>query len=199
MEVAERRDAISLSPCPIGWVSGCSLSRLERFGLTLFQMGHCLWVSAAGHTVGHNEMLLLFSIQLSFFQSKSILVPSGHSSRCLLQGLLVITSKFYRPWGRGRWVWRAGLSLATSPLCPVTERRRPHCLEGSGEGWRVCPHGGYPACGPPQITLLSLCFHQSSPLPACLLQCSPVSLSIAIASLSTSPDVWQVLHGPKKF
>lgn len=29
--------------------------QVKGFGLTLFQMGHCLWVSAAGHSVGHNE------------------------------------------------------------------------------------------------------------------------------------------------
>ena len=80
--------------------------------------GHYLWVSAARHTVDHNEHVTAFSIWLGWHSTqlsskqRHVLALTEHSSISLLQGALVITSESYWAWERGRWVWGAGLSLA---------------------------------------------------------------------------------------
>lgn len=139
MEVAERRGPFSLSHCPVEWVSGCSLSRFSR-GVWSYSFSR--WVTACeylllGTQLATMRMLLFSSTWLrcystQLFSKQRHMVPREHSSRCLLQEPLVTTSKSYRPWGRGRWVWEAGLSLGTSPLSPYHRRAEASLL---GRQW----------------------------------------------------------------
>ena len=60
--------------------------------------GHYLWVSAARHTIDHNEHVTAFSIWHGWHSTQ--LSSNEDSSISLLQGALVITSESYWAWER---------------------------------------------------------------------------------------------------
>lgn len=114
--------------------------------LFFFQVGHCLWLSAAGHVVGHNAAaaVLLHLAEIpqhsAFFKAKAYEHPVNVQAGLYLRGLWESLQNLTEP--------RAGVDgfgerLSTSLHHPLLSQG-PRLLSGCGLQMRVCLHSGCP-------------------------------------------------------